>query len=383
MGELYHRGRRTLVVVRWSWWLKINATRYSTSKNPKNLISCSVSESIHFPRQRTTTNVQRPMTLNWNSLPRPIIALSPMADMTDSAFCRVVKEVTGEKDFPVMFREMVSSEAVVRGNDKTLGMTDIHESERPLVQQLFGSDPETMARAAEIIAKEHHPEGFDINMGCPVYKIVHNFNGAALMKEPELAANIVMAIKAKIDVPLSVKIRLGWSDPTDAITFAKILEDAGANLITVHGRTKVQGYSGVADWEMVGRVKRAVSIPVLCNGDVHRSELIPKALEISGCDGVLIARGALGNPWIFKEFLARFRGEPVEPVSLEERIRVVKLHLRYHLEQYGPHAVTTFRKHLSWYFKGISHIKPARERMMVAKTQEELVKILDELVPQS
>lgn len=319
------------------------------------------------------------MPLNWSSLPRPIIALSPMADMTDSAFCRLVKEVTGSETYPIVFREMVSSEAVVRKNDKTLGMTEIHPAERPLVQQLFGSDPATMAEAARIIAEEHHPEGFDINMGCPVYKIVHNFNGAALMKEPVLAAKIVKAIKDVIDVPLSVKIRLGWSDPTEAITFAKVLEDAGVNLLTVHGRTKTQGYSGVADWNMIAQVKQAVSIPVLCNGDVHKSILIPQALETSGCDGVLIARGALGNPWIFREYLEIARGETPSLVTLEERIAVVRRHLALHLEQYGPGAVTTFRKHLSWYFKGIVHIKPHRERMMVAKTVEELTAILDGL----
>ncbi len=337
------------------------------------------------------------MRLDWSALPKPIIALSPMADMTDSAFCRVVKAVTqnevrlvppklrmneeggASREYPIVFREMVSSEAVVRKNNKTLGMTEIHADERPLVQQLFGSDPVIMAEAARMITDEHHPEGFDINMGCPVYKIVHNFNGAALMKEPALAAHIVSAIKNVIRVPLSVKIRLGWSDPTEAILFAKVLEDSGVDLLTVHGRTKTQGYSGVADWDMVGRVKRAVSIPVLCNGDIHTSARIPQALETSSCDGVLIARGALGNPWIFREYLQIARGETPTPVSLEERIAVVRYHLALHLEQYGPGAVTTFRKHMSWYFKGISHMKPDRERMMTAKTAEELHIILDDI----
>lgn len=316
--------------------------------------------------------------LDWKSLPRPIVALSPMADMTDSAFCRVVKAISGE-DSLVMFREMVSSEAVVRKNDKTLGMTEIHPDERPLVQQIFGSDPATMAEAVRIIEAEHHPEGFDVNMGCPVYKIVSNFNGAALMKEPERAAAIVKAMKAATNVPVSVKIRLGWSDPTDCIAFAKVLEDAGADLLTVHGRTRTQGYSGVADWEAVGKVKQAVSIPVLCNGDVHKAELIPKALEISGCDGVLIARGALGNPWIFKRFNEIAAGKTPEPVTLDERIRVVKLHLALHIEQYGDGSVTTFRKHLSWYFKGLPHVKSHREKMMTVKTREELETVLDEI----
>lgn len=313
-----------------------------------------------------------------------------MADMTDSAFCRVVRSVSSQNlstfqplnplPSPIVYREMVSSEAVVRGNDKTLGMTDIHPDERPLVQQIFGSDPATMAESARIIEAEHHPEGFDINMGCPVYKIVHNFNGAALMQEPELAANIVKAMKAAVTVPLSVKIRLGWSDPTDCLTFAKVLEDAGADAITVHGRTKAQGYSGVADWHMVGEVKKRLSIPVLVNGDVHRADLIPQALEMSGCDGVLIARGALGNPWIFKQFDDILAGRTPEEVTLEERVRVVRLHLGLHLEQYGAHGVNTFRKHLSWYFKGLPRFKQYRERLMTAKTREELEDVLSDIV---
>ncbi len=317
--------------------------------------------------------------LDWKTLPRPIVALSPMADMTDSAFCRVVKAVTGETPL-IMFREMVSSEAVIRGNDKTLGMAAIHDDERPLVQQLFGSDPATMAEATRIIEAEHHPEGFDVNMGCPVYKIVSNFNGAALMKEPERAAAIVKAMRSVTSVPISVKIRLGWSDPTDAITFAKVLEDAGVDLLTVHGRTRMQGYSGVADWEAVGKVKQAVSIPVLCNGDVHKAELIQTAIDISSCDGVLIARGALGNPWIFKQFKEIAAGKTPEPVTLKERIRVVKMHLALHLEQYGPESVTTFRKHMSWYFKGLPHVKSHREKMMTVKTREEIEAVLDEIL---
>ncbi len=328
------------------------------------------------------------MKLDWNTLPKPIIALSPMADMTDSAFCQTVRYcspfdpelvegVVGSG--LVVFREMVSSEAVVRHNDKTLGMTDIHPDERPLVQQIFGSDPATMAESARIIAEQHHPEGFDVNMGCPVYKIVHNFNGAALMKEPELATKIVRAMKEVIDVPLSIKIRLGWENPTDCIEFAKVLEDAGADLITVHGRTKCQGYAGVADWKMIRRVKEAVSIPVLCNGDVHKAELAPKALEVSGCDGLLIARGGLGNPWIFEQISDVLVGRVARVVTMEERVRTVLQHLDLHCQQYGERGVVTFRKHLSWYFKGVPGAKFFREQLHTTSSRSEIEKILNTL----
>lgn len=321
------------------------------------------------------------MILDWKSLPRPIIALSPMADMTDSAFCRVVRDLSppfqgGVGGGCIVFREMVSSEAITRGNDKTMSMAAIHPDERPLVQQIFGADPATMAEAARIIEEQYHPEGFDINMGCPVYKIVHNFNGAALMKEPALAAKIVRAMKAAITVPLSVKIRLGWSDPTQCLDFIKVLEDAGVDLVTVHGRTKCQGYSGKSDWEMVGQAKKQVAIPVLCNGDIHRPEQIVEALKISGCDGVLIARGALGNPWIFRQMHEVLQGKPATPVTMEERLRVIRLHARYHMEQYGERGIISFRKHLTWYFKGLPGAKLLREQLHTVCTAADLETIL-------
>ncbi|TXI33056.1 MAG: tRNA dihydrouridine synthase DusB [Niabella sp.] len=312
------------------------------------------------------------MILEWNKINKPIIALSPMADMTDSPFCQIVKEVTGESDYPVMFREMVSSEAVVRGNEKTLDMTEIDPSERPLVQQIFGSDPEIMAQSAAIIAHDHKPEGFDINMGCPVYKITHNFNGCALMNDPDRACDIVKAMKALINVPLSVKIRLGWSDKNTCLTFAPKLEQAGANLITVHGRTKAQGYSGVSDWAQIAEVKKVVSVPLLANGDIHTPESVIKALEITKADGVLIARGALGNPWFFKQAKDLIETGKYEVPSFEERINVVKRHFDLHVQKYGDHGVYTFRKHLQWYFKGMENAKHIKEKFNNAKIVSEM-----------
>ncbi|MDA0207822.1 MAG: tRNA dihydrouridine synthase DusB [bacterium] len=315
------------------------------------------------------------MELNWKQQVRPIIALSPMADMTDSAYCRIVKSIAS----PIVFREMVSAEAVIRGNDKTLDMSAIHEDERPLVQQIFGAHPDSMREAARVIEEEHHPEGIDINMGCPVYKITSNFNGAALMKEPELAATIVKEMKSVISVPLSTKMRAGWSVHTECIDFAKRMEQAGSDLITVHGRTKEQAYRGLSNRNVVREVKKGVQVPVLYNGDVFTHEDYFQALEETECDGVLIARGALGNPWIFRDIEARLRGEQPTPVTIRERIDVICQHLDLHLLQYGEQSITTFRKHLSWYFKGISNMKPYKQELMTTKNRNELIDILEKI----
>jgi tRNA-dihydrouridine synthase B len=328
------------------------------------------------------------MKLDWSKIQRPIIALSPMADMTDSPYCRAVKEVTKDGSVmngtgdPIVFREMVSAQAVVRGNDKTLNMTAIHPDERPIVQQIFGSDPDVMAEAARIIERDHHPEGFDINMGCPVYKMVHSFNGAALMKDPELATQIVKKVKAAITVPLSVKIRSGWEDPNECLEFVKVLEAAGADMITIHGRTKKQGYTGESDWSIINEVRKQVSIPVLANGDIHTPPLTFKALEATQAEGVLIARGALGNPWIFSQIEDTLAGRAPTPVTLKERVRIVKLHLDFHIERYGERGVITFRKHLSWYFRGIHGAKPFKNELHTTDSVEEVHTILNKMLEQ-
>jgi len=311
---------------------------------------------------------------SWKTAGKPIVALSPMADMTDSEFCLIAKRFGAR----IVFREMVSSEAVVRGNEKTLDMTAFEEEERPLIQQIFGADPDTMAESARIIEEKFHPDGIDINMGCPVYKITSNFNGAALMQDAKLASEIVRKMKAAITVPLSVKIRLGWSDPRECIAFAKALEAAGADLLTVHGRTKAQGYSGVADWKMVGEVKKAVSIPVLVNGDVHAPETAVPAMEQSGADGVLIARGALGNPWILKQIEEVLADGRVSTVIDEvTRRQTVIDHTKLMIAKHGPErGVVLMRKHYAWYFKGGPRSKEMRMALNKATSLQEVEAIL-------
>lgn len=308
---------------------------------------------------------------DWKAAPRPLVALSPMADMTDSAFCRTVKRFAT----PVMFREMVSADGIVHGNEKTFDMSAFADEERPIIQQIFGADPEKMAEATRLIDDAHRPDGFDINMGCPTYKITSNFNGASLMREPELAAKIVRAMKAATGRPVSVKMRLGWSAVKEVIDFAPRMEDAGADLISIHGRTKEQGYSGTADWETIGKAKERVSIPVLCNGDIFDADAAIRAMHVSGCDGVLIARGALGAPWVFREVTAVLRGETPPSLTNEERVATIRDHAFMHADAHDG-SLVTFRKHLVWYSKGLRGAKSFREQAVRVTSCEDLEPVL-------
>ncbi len=311
--------------------------------------------------------------IDWNNEKRPVVALAPMADMTDTAFCRIARR----RGCRFVFREMVSAEALVRGNAKTMGMASFHEEERPIVLQLFGNDPATMAEATRLLDERYAPDAFDINMGCPARKIAGNFNGASLMREPDRATAIVRAMKAATARPVSAKTRLGWSKPDEILDFAKVLEDAGVDLISIHGRTKAQGYSGDADWRMIGRVKTLVSMPVLLNGDVFSPGAALEAERVSGCDGMLIARGALGNPWIFGQIADAFDGREPRAVTLEERVATVLEHAALHAEgRNDSRPLVTFRKHLSWYFRGMSGARRLRERLVEVETLTDLETVL-------
>ncbi len=272
---------------------------------------------------------------------------------------------------------MVSAEAIIRGSAKTLKMCEFEEVERPIVIQIFGSDPDKMAQAAKIVVAKYHPDGIDINMGCPVPKITNkNLAGASLMRDHERAVNIVKALKnANLGVPVSIKTRLGWGSDDDILEFAPKLEQAGADLISVHGRTKVQGYSGKANWERIGEVKKLVKIPVLANGDINSAEDIEECLKITGADGVMIGRGALGNPWIFlknKELGIKNNVRELKHIIL----RHAELHIAHYGEKFG---LKTFRKHLLLYFKGISGMKDLKKELVKVNTIEDLKNILQKI----
>jgi tRNA-dihydrouridine synthase B len=241
-----------------------------------------------------------------------------MAGLTDSAFRRLVKRHGG---CGLVVTEMVSSEGLVRGIDRTLEYAEFAEEERPIAVQIFGGDPEHMARAAQVVEKAG-VDIVDVNMGCPVPKVAKNSAGCSLMREPPLAASIVRAMTRAVSIPVTVKIRAGWSErEVNAPELARMLEGAGASAIAVHGRTAAQAYSGRSDWELIARVARAVSIPVYGNGDCVEPADVVRRMTETGVAGVLIGRGALRNPWIFAQATAHAAGQPVPEVSLAERGR--------------------------------------------------------------
>jgi tRNA-dihydrouridine synthase B len=309
-------------------------------------------------------------------MPKKIIALAPMADYTDQPFCLLCREIAGN-DFAI-YREMVSSEAIVRGNEKTLKMCELDRREHPVILQIFGDKPATMARAAKIIAERFRPDGIDINMGCPVPKVAQKTkSGVALMRYPDLAVEIVKAIKAEnLGVPLSAKTRLGWGDDKEILVFSARLEDAGIDRIAIHGRTKTQGYSGVANWQRIAEVKKILTIPVIANGDVRSHADIKKCLAITGADGVMIGRAALGNPWVLSM--------NNEQITISKLVKTVLRHAELHLAHYGERGIVTFRKHLAWYFHGeravgISDVKKIRAELVRVSSLDELKSILASL----
>lgn len=293
--------------------------------------------------------------------------LAPMADLTDSPFCFICRKVAG-KNF-VIFREMLSAEAIVRQSPKTLKKCSFKKSERPIIHQIFGANPETIVKSAKIILNKFGTDGIDINMGCPVPKITQkNRAGASLMKDVDLAVKIVKSLKqANLGVPVSVKTRLGWDNKNDILEFSKKLEKAGVDFISIHGRTKKQGYSGLADWKAIRQVKENLTIPVIANGDVKTREDIEKCLEISKSDGVMIGRAALGNPWIFSD----------KQKNIKDLKKIVLLHAKYHQKFYGKKfGLKTFRKHLLFYFKGMEDAKEIKKELVKVDNIKQLKNIL-------
>lgn len=305
------------------------------------------------------------------------VFLAPMAGITDLPFRLICKEFGAG----MVYTEMVSAKGLFYDSDKSKILLAIEEAEHPIGAQLFGSDPKILSDMAKVVC-ESDVDFIDINMGCPAPKITKNGEGSALLKNPELIGEIVYAVAHAVDKPLSIKIRKGFDDTCiNAVEVAKIIEQAGASLLTIHGRTREQFYSGTADWDIIKQVKEAVQIPVIGNGDITEPEHAKKMMEITGCDGVMIARAAQGNPWIFKRinhYLAT--GEVLPEPTLEERIPVILKHAQMLVQHKGDFTgIREMRAHLTSYIKGIHGAAGFRKRLTAVETLDDIKYLLEEI----
>ncbi len=305
------------------------------------------------------------------------VVLAPMAGVCNSAFRQICKEM----GCGLIYAEMVSDKAITFGNQKTLDMLYMTDKERPIVQQIFGSDKDSFVEAAKYIYETMKPDIIDINMGCPVPKVaVRAQAGSALLKNPDKIYDIVKAVVLAVPIPVTVKIRSGWDNNSiNAVEVAKVIEKAGASAICIHPRTRSQGYSGKADWTIIRDVKQAVKIPVIGNGDIKKPEDAKLMIDETGCDAVMIGRGVLGNPWLIKNTINYLDGKEVFSISLHERVSVCLKHLKL-LENLKNEklAALEIRNHIGWYFKGIKGANVLKNKVYQTTNIHDIISLLKE-----
>jgi nifR3 family TIM-barrel protein len=302
--------------------------------------------------------------------------LAPLAGISNLPF-RLIARSLG---CALAYTEMISANGLVRKTDRTFEYLKTCADDHPLGTQVFGADPEIMAEASSIIANSG-ADLIDINMGCPVKKVIKTGSGAILMKDPDLVARIVTSVKKAVSIPVTVKIRSGWRGGSiNAVEIARIAEDAGADAITIHARTADQGYSGKADWKVIAEVKKAVNIPVIGNGDIWRPQDAVKMLRETSCDAVMVGRGSLGNPWIFKGIIQACSGQTENYLpSLDQRQKMIKNHWEMEAQFLGDKlADKRFRKHLLWYTKGLEGASRFRQLAGKLKDGEAILNELNE-----
>ena len=306
-----------------------------------------------------------------------MLALAPMAGVTDLAFRTVCAELGAD----MTVTEMVSSRALVYQDKKSRGLLKKNEGS-VCGAQIFGNEPAIMAEAAVLAAEISGCDFIDINMGCPMPKIANNGDGCGLMKTPELAGEIVKAVSDKLSIPVTVKCRLGWDKGSiNVLDFAKRMEDSGAAAITVHGRTRSMLYTGVADWDTIGKVKRELSIPLIANGDIVSGPKAVECLRRTGADYLMVGRATFGDPWLFTEIQQALRGEEIAPrPSLNERMELGRKQVLLALEDKGEHiACLEARKHLAWYLRGVSHAAYYKKEICSIATIDQAMKLIDDI----
>lgn len=304
--------------------------------------------------------------------------LAPMAGVTDKAFRYMCKKYGAG----ATVTEMVSAKAICYGDKKTGKLAEIYPHDRPCGLQLFGSEPDIMARAAKSVLDDYSPDFIDINMGCPAPKIVNNSEGSALMKNPSLCHDIVCAMKKAIDgrVPLTVKMRLGYDkEHINAVEVARLCEKAGADAVFIHARTREQMYMPPVDYSVIRDVKAALTIPVIGNGDVNCGKDAVYLTRLTGCDGIMVGRAAQGNPYVFHEISCFLAGKEYQGVSKETKKEDIKQHITLLIEDKGEYiGVCEARKHVAWYIKGLAGSASMRNRVNQAQTKEEMLLLIDE-----
>ncbi|UWD49304.1 tRNA dihydrouridine synthase DusB [Clostridioides difficile] len=303
------------------------------------------------------------------------VFLSPMAGVTDLPFRLICKE----QECGLLYTEMINGKALCYDDENTKKMLKIEKEEHPVAVQIFGSEPDFMGRAAEIM-NEYPNEILDINMGCPAPKVVKNGDGSALMKNPKLAEQVLKAVVKNSNKPVTLKIRKGWDDDSvNAVEIAKIAEACGISALAIHGRTREQYYTGKADWDIITDIKKNLNIPVIGNGDVFTIEDSINMLDKTGCDAIMIGRGAQGNPWIFKRISHYMNtGEILPEPTLNEKISTAIKHLKLAVEEHGEYvAVREMRKHIAWYLKGLRNSARLRDEINKIEDYQEVVSKLE------
>ena len=304
------------------------------------------------------------------------VFLAPMAGVTDLPFRLICKEL----GCGLLYTEMINAKALCYDDKNTKKMLNILDEEHPVAVQIFGSEPEFMGKAAQIL-NDYPNEILDINMGCPAPKVVKNGDGSALMRNPKLAGQVLDQVVKNSKKPVTLKIRKGWDDNSiNALEIAKIAEDCGICAITIHGRTREQYYSGQADWDIIGEVKSQISIPVIGNGDVTSVEDAIRIKDHTGCDAIMIGRGAQGNPWIFKRIDHYMKtGQLLDPPSKDEKIDVAIKHMGLAIKEHGEYvAVREMRKHIGWYLKGMKNSARFRDQINHMETAKEVIETLNQ-----